>query len=114
MITKIHGKLVQLEDEFCTLDVPPFEYQVLIPEFTRRQLQALTGQDISLHTLHYMEGNAAQGGKLTPRLIGFTTVIEREFFEMFCSVDGVGVKKALRGMVRPVQDRSRHRATRRG
>ena len=26
------------------------------------------------------------------------------FFEMFCSVDGVGVKKALRAMVRPVRD----------
>jgi len=30
--------------------------------------------------------------------------VEREFFEMFCSVDGVGAKKALRAMVRPVQD----------
>jgi Holliday junction DNA helicase RuvA len=30
--------------------------------------------------------------------------IEREFFDMFCEVDGVGVKKALRAMVRPVQD----------
>jgi Holliday junction DNA helicase RuvA len=27
-----------------------------------------------------------------------------EFFEMFCSVDGVGVRKALRAMVRPVKD----------
>jgi Holliday junction DNA helicase RuvA len=30
--------------------------------------------------------------------------VEREFFEMFCSVDGVGVRKALRAMVRPVRD----------
>jgi len=30
--------------------------------------------------------------------------VEREFFDMFCSVDGVGAKKALRAMVRPVQD----------
>ena len=41
---------------------------------------------------------------MTPRLIGFNSEIEREFFELFCSVDGVGVKKALRAMVRPVQD----------
>ena len=26
------------------------------------------------------------------------------FFELFCSVDGVGAKKALRAMVRPVKD----------
>jgi Holliday junction DNA helicase RuvA len=29
---------------------------------------------------------------------------ELEFFELFCSVDGVGVKKALRAMVRPVRE----------
>ena len=43
-------------------------------------------------------------GRLTPRLIGFLTEVEREFFELFCSVDGVGVKKALRAMVRPVRE----------
>ena len=32
------------------------------------------------------------------------TEVEREFFELFCSVDGVGVKKALRAMVRPVRE----------
>ena len=41
---------------------------------------------------------------MTPRLVGFLSEVEREFFEMFCSVDGVGAKKALRAMVRPVQD----------
>ena len=43
-------------------------------------------------------------GRMTPRLIGFLSAIEREFFELFCQVDGVGVKKALRAMVRPVQE----------
>ncbi len=46
----------------------------------------------------------AQGGRLTPRLIGFLTEPERQFFDLFCSVDGVGVKKALRAMVRPVKE----------
>jgi len=32
------------------------------------------------------------------------TATELEFFEAICSVDGVGVKKALRAMVRPVRD----------
>ena len=50
-----------------------------------------------------MEGNPMQG-RMTPRLIGFLSEIEREFFELFCSVDGVGVKKALRAMVRPVKE----------
>ena len=103
MITKITGKLLAVADEAATLEVQSFEYEVLIPDFNRRQLQSKLGQTVSLHTLHYLEGNPAHG-KLTPRIIGFLREVEREFFEMICSVDGVGVKKALRAMVRPVQD----------
>ena len=104
MITKISGNLIHLGESDATLDIPPFEYQVLIPDFTRRYLQPHVGDSISLFTIHYFEGNPAQGGKMTPRLVGFASEVEREFFELFCSVDGVGVKKALRAMVRPVQD----------
>ena len=75
----------------------------MIPETTRRRLQAMLGEKVSLHTLHYLEGNPAQG-RVVPRLVGFLNEVEREFFELFCSVDGVGVKKALRSMVRPVKD----------
>ena len=104
MISKLTGKLLSLQPEVATFAVPPFEYDVLVPELTRRQLQLLVGDTTSLYTIHYFEGNAAQGGRLTPRLIGFMSEIEREFFELFCSVDGVGVKKALRAMVRPVPE----------
>ncbi len=103
MITKITGRLVALSDEQATLGVDAFEYEVLIPEFARRQLQHRVGETIQLHTVHYLDGNPAQG-RVTPRLVGFTNEAEREFFELFCSVDGVGVKKALRAMVRPVQE----------
>ncbi|MBX3417592.1 MAG: Holliday junction DNA helicase RuvA [Pirellulaceae bacterium] len=104
MICKLTGNLLHLGEEVATIAVEPFEYQVLIPDFTRRHLQALVGSPISLHTIHYLEGNPQKGGRMVPRLVGFLSEVEREFFEQFCSVDGVGVKKALRAMVRPVQD----------
>ncbi|MBN1589416.1 MAG: Holliday junction DNA helicase RuvA [Pirellulales bacterium] len=103
MITKITGKLLALRDSTLTLGVGPMEYEVLIPEFTRRQLQLEVNHDISLHTIEYLEGNPMQG-RLTPRMIGFLTEAEREFFELVCSVDGVGAKKALRAMIRPVKE----------
>jgi len=103
LITKITGQLAALRDDSLTLRVDAFEHEVLIPEFTRRQLQGELNQEISLHTIEYLEGNPMQG-RMTPRLIGFLTEVEREFFELFCSVDGVGVKKALRAMVRPVKE----------
>ena len=103
MITKITGQLVALQDNTLSLRIDAFEYEILIPEFTRRNLQQQIGQQICLYTIQYLEGNPMQG-RLTPRLIGFTSEVEREFFELFCSVDGVGVKKALRAMVRPVRE----------
>lgn len=107
MITKLTGQLLALDNEFASLAVPPFEYQVFISEFTRRHLQSSLGQEVSLFTIHYFEGNPQKGGKMAPRLVGFNSEVEREFFEQFCSVDGVGVKKALRALVRPVQDIAR-------
>ncbi|MFO7905734.1 MAG: Holliday junction branch migration protein RuvA [Planctomycetota bacterium] len=103
MITRIKGQLTSVRDDDATLSVGNFDYQVLIPDFVRRQLQGRLQAEISLHTVYYLEGNPTQG-KLTPRMVGFLSEVEREFFEMFCSVDGVGVRKALRAMVRPVQE----------
>ena len=94
---------MSVDHEKLTLAVDPFEYTVLIPEFTRRQLQNRRGESVSLHTIQYLEGNPAHG-RLTPRLVGFLNENEREFFEIFCSVDGVGAKKALRAMVQPVRE----------
>jgi len=103
MITKITGKLVTIKDAEARIEVGAFEYQVYIPEFVRRQLQPLLGEQVQLQTIEFLEGNPQQG-RLTPRMIGFLSDAEKEFFELVCSVDGVGVKKALRAMVRPVSE----------
>ncbi len=103
MITRIAGQLVSLAAASATVAAGPFHFEVYVPEFVRRQLQPSVGKDIALITLDYLEGNPAHG-RLTPRMIGFLSDVEREFFEAICSVDGVGVKKALRSMVRPVRD----------
>lgn len=103
MITKITGTTIAASGDSLTLGVDAYEYEIYIPEFTRRQVQENIGKEISLHTIEYLEGNPMQG-RMTPRMIGFLNAVEREFFELFCSVDKVGVKKALRAMVRPVQE----------
>src|SRR5262245_52218978 len=103
MITRITGRLIRLESSAAFISAGAFEYEVFIPEFVRRQLQGQLDQQVSLLTIEYLEGNAARGN-LIPRLIGFMSDAEREFFDAICSVDGVGVKKALRAMVRPVRE----------
>ncbi len=103
MIITISGKLAHVTETAVGIESAPFEYEVLVADYTRRQLQSQLGETVRLHTLDYIDGNA-QGGRLTPRLVGFQTEPERQFFDLFCSVDGVGVKKALRAMVRPVKE----------
>ncbi len=106
MITLIRGILRSVGDEELILGVEPFELEVLIPESARRQLQQKVGEMVGLHTLFYIEGNQ-MGGRMTPRLVGFQSAIDREFFEIFCSVDGVGVRKALRAMNQPTRELAR-------
>ena len=104
MITKLTGQLLALQETTVSIGIDPFEYEVAVPDFTRRHLQLSVGGKVSLYTIQYIDGNPQKGGRMTPRLIGFNSQIERQFFELFCSVPGLGVKKALKAMVRPVQD----------
>jgi holliday junction DNA helicase RuvA len=106
VLTKVRGILQTVAEESLTLLVDPLEIEVLIPEHTRRQVQSKVGEPITLHTILYIEGGSMVS-RLLPRLVGFTSAIDREFFEIFCSVDGVGAKKALRAMVRPVRELAR-------
>jgi Holliday junction DNA helicase RuvA len=106
VLTKVRGILQTVAEESLTLLIDPLEIEVLIPEHTRRQVQSKVGEPITLHTIFYIEGGSMVS-RLLPRLVGFTSAIDREFFEIFCSVDGVGAKKALRAMVRPVRELAR-------
>src|SRR5215467_8729945 len=103
MITKITGTLSRVLDEEVRLQVGPLEYQVLVPEFVRRQVQGRLGQEVTLHTSDYLDGNPMQG-RVVPRLIGFLAEAELEFFELFCTVDKVGTRKAIKALMRPIKE----------
>lgn len=103
MITKITGKLTRVLEEEVRVQVGAFEYQVLVPDFVRRPLQGRLGHEVTLHTSHFLDGNPMQG-KVVPRLLGFLGEAELEFFELFCTVDKVGTRKAMKALVRPVRE----------
>jgi Holliday junction DNA helicase RuvA len=103
MITKMTGVLTRVVDDEVRLQVGPFEYQVLVPEAVRRVIQMRTGAEITFHVTEYLEGNAG-GNRFVPRRIGFLTEAELDFFELFCTVEKIGAKKALKAMARPVKE----------
>ncbi len=103
MLTKLTGVLNRVLDEEARVQIGPFEYQVLIPECVRRQIQTRGGTEATFHIVEYFDGGS-NTNKIVPRKIGFLTEEELEFFELFCTVDKIGPKKALKAMGRPVKE----------
>jgi Holliday junction DNA helicase RuvA len=104
MIARISGRLQELLASSALVDTGAgLWYEVLLSAADIERLASRTGQDISLHTIHYFEGDPSHG-QVTPRLVGFLAEEDREFFTLFTSVKGIGIRKALRSLVRPVAD----------
>ena len=103
MMTRMTGVLSRVLDDEVRLQVGPVEYQVLVPEAVRRQIQLRAGTEITFHVTEYLEGNSG-GSRFVPRRIGFLTEAELDFFDLFCTVEKIGAKKALKAMARPVRE----------
>lgn len=103
MIAGIEGKLVQLGEETALVQVGAITYEVMLPGYCISALAGLIGSDIMLFTMEYYEGSLG-GGNLVPRLIGFLSPAEREFFGKFTTVKGMGIRKGLRALDQPIAD----------
>lgn len=103
MITRIAGTLLAL-DEFTAIVQPAgvgaFSLEILIPAFLEPVLRERIGAPVEFATLFYLESQN-QGASYAPRLIGFQSVPQRDFFELFTTVKGIGNRKALRAMAEP-------------
>ncbi|MEN6575010.1 MAG: Holliday junction branch migration protein RuvA [Phycisphaerales bacterium] len=103
MIAGIEGKLVQLGTENGLVRVGAVTYEVMLPGYCVSALAGRIGEDVSLCTMEYYEGSLG-GGNLIPRLVGFLSPVEREFFSTFISVKGLGIRKGLRALSIPIAD----------
>jgi len=98
MIARIEGILDSVEADRAYLRLPDgLTYEVLLPAFTSARLGGSIGRDVTLHTLHYLESQA-QGATIFPRLAGFSSVTDKQFFELFVTCKGIGHRRALRAM----------------
>ncbi|MFQ5913965.1 MAG: Holliday junction branch migration protein RuvA [Nitrospinota bacterium] len=106
MIAQLTGILERVEEESVFLLVGGITYRVLVPASIVDRLKARfrsdSGQEVTFHTLYYIEGSGGMGNAY-PRLVGFLHQKDREFFERYTSVPGLGVRKALRSLTLPVR-----------
>ncbi len=104
MIARIAGRLEQLTETTALIDTGVgLWYEVLIPAYSFERLSRRVGEQVVLHTIHYLDGDPSRGGQ-TPRLVGFPNEDDRRFLGVFTTVKGIGVRKALRALARPVGD----------
>ena len=102
MITRIEGRLEELRSASAVLSVGGgLWYEVMIPSCDAGYFNGHLGERVVMHTLHYIEGDPSRG-QVIPRLIGFRDELSREFFTLFTKVKGIGMRKALRALVRPI------------
>jgi len=101
MISALTGELRRVDEDRLHLQVGPMLVEMLIPASDVPVLQAAVGQEMTFHTILYFEGDAAGGGGLEPRLVGFLRPEDKRFFDKFITVKGIGPKKALKALVQP-------------
>lgn len=101
MISRICGKLKEKREDSLFVDINGICYEILIPRTIMGAIEEAKGEDgtIDLVTFHYLQTDST---KSIPILIGFLNEIEKEFFECFITVSGVGPKAALRALNLPI------------
>ena len=105
MITKIYGTIDSISDRAVIVENSGIYYEVSMPPVQLEQLQRThsAGESILLYTQYYIEGGVGIGN-LIPRLIGFLEESDREFFEIFTTVKGLGERKALMAISIPISE----------
>jgi len=101
MIARICGKIVDRGDNHLTIDINGICYEVFIPSAVMQRIDENINEDgtISLTTFHYHQVDQT---KSIPVLIGFSNEIEKDFFEIFITVSGIGPRAALKALNKPI------------
>ena len=109
MIVKLSGKLEYVGADCVHVALSgggDLTHELLVPAADVPFLQTKIGQNVTFFTVEYIEGNASFG-QLAPKMLGFLRVQDREFFDLFTTVKGIGTRKALRALAIPVGDIAR-------
>ncbi len=106
MIAKICGKLTGRNKNCVTLDVNGLSYEVFVPQTIFERLDESINSDgtLSLLTYHYLQVEPSRG---TPVLIGFLNEVEKDFFQQFITVSGIGPRAAVKALNKPISDIAR-------
>lgn len=104
MISYLEGKLKRLHADKLTLFVGGVGYDVLVPAYIMNEIKRGSKIEDSL-SLHISFNQTERQPK--PVLVGFKHELDKEFFELFISVEDIGPLAAIRALDKPVRDIAR-------
>lgn len=103
MIAYLEGSLLKKESDRILLLVNQVGYEVLVPAFVMETLTCRQlGDPLSLYIYYHQTEHQPK-----PVLIGFNLEAEREFFQLFITVEAIGPLKAVKALTLPVKDIAR-------
>jgi len=109
MISQITGNVIEVSDNAVTLQVSDIAYEIFVPtgviEYYKKQGNGSGDKasgPVTFYTIQYIEGSSGHGNQFV-RLVGFRRKIEKDFFRLYTSVEGIGYRTALKSLILPIQ-----------
>ncbi len=104
MIGYLEGHIIHCETDAVLLLAGGVGYEVLVNSFIMEQVTDGSGTDdiVSLYVYYHVSERQPK-----PVLIGFASMEDKAFFQLFISVAAIGPMKAIKALVRPVGEIAR-------
>ncbi len=91
-------------DDRITLIVNGIGYEILIPAFVMKRIkhECADGDALELHVSYNQTERQPK-----PVLVGFPNPLDKEFFELFISVEDIGPAAAVKALTKPIREIAR-------
>lgn len=100
MISYLKGDVLQVQENpprVVVLTASGVGYTVVLPAFVHESIRPEIGNPIELHVYYSVSERQP-----LPVLVGFESIGDREFFEQFIQVEGIGPSRAATALTMPV------------
>lgn len=98
MIGYLEGKVLKKEEDRILLLTNHVGYEIILPVFVMDTLKSISnGDELSIYIYYHQTERQPK-----PVLIGFNSEIEKEFFQLFISVEAIGPLKAVKALNIPI------------
>ncbi len=104
MLDRLTATIEAIDAQLARVTLPPpldaLALELHLPAFLAEQLDPPPTHPTTFHTILLLE-QQSQGTSISPRLIGFATPEQRDFFRLFTTTKGIGPRRALRALALP-------------